>query len=235
MDEGWIKLHRVMQDSPIMRNGKTLQVWLWLLFRAGWIGKKKGAVETKYRIMEDALGLTTRELRTALAALALDDSITLEATRRGMVIVIKKWDFYQMDEKKRQADDRQTTGTMGFSDTELHIPAPKNIRIKERTIAATNPAAKDFTDWFFARYQQAHGLKPMPPVWAWKKCANVVATLGLDEMKRRAENYFTDPLLKTHPLEGLISSPDKWAARRGFGFPDKTTERVQLDRKRTAL
>src|SRR5574343_520427 len=111
MDEGWIKLHRVMQDSHIMRNEKTLQVCLWLLLRAGWIGKKKGAVETKYRIMEYASGLTTRELRTALAALALDDSITLEATRRGMVIVIKKWDFYQMDEKKRQADDRQTKKT----------------------------------------------------------------------------------------------------------------------------
>lgn len=127
-DGGFVKIYRSMlnwewHDDPI-----TMATWMYCLMRANyetqrWHGQivKPGQFVTSLAHMAKDIGISVRQLRTALNHLKSTHELTQTATSRATLITIEKWALYQSAGEKatqratsevtsnRQATDKQPT------------------------------------------------------------------------------------------------------------------------------
>jgi hypothetical protein len=193
----------------------------WVSDRDGIIELEPGQICTGRKKMARLLNLSERQIRSALGLLVNGQIIAIKSTKRYSIITVKNWSKYQSSEiilpSERPTDDQQTT-------TVLRTKELKNI-----------PKASAFTDYFYQKHLEAHGQKPNPPKWVFKACQAPLQALGLQELCRRADNYFADPYTKVHPLPDFINNVDKWIASRPKFTKTGVDQQVQADRKRTAF
>jgi hypothetical protein len=118
--EGWIKLHRKLVNWEWYDDANTFRLFLHLLLKANHKNKKyrgeelkAGTVLTSREKLAIELGLTVRQIRTALNKLKTTNEVTVNSSRKGTVIQIVKYKDYQIIEgkrpEKRPANDQQTT------------------------------------------------------------------------------------------------------------------------------
>ena len=127
-DGGFIKVYRSMlnwewHDDPI-----TVATWMYCLMRANydtqrWHGQiiEPGQFVTSLGHMAKDIGISVRQLRTALNHLKSTHEVTSKATSKATLITIEKWAMYQSAGEKatrlatsqatndRQATDKQPT------------------------------------------------------------------------------------------------------------------------------
>lgn len=102
---GFVKLHRKIMDWRWYKDGIVKSVFIHCLIKAAF---KEGEWQnchincgqfiTSYSRMANELGITIRQLRTALQKLEETGEIARKTTQTHTVISIVKWDFYQKKE-----------------------------------------------------------------------------------------------------------------------------------------
>ena len=121
---GYIKIHRKMLEWGWYDDMNVFKVFMHLLLTANykettWRTEKLKPGQRiigRNQLAED-LGLSIRQVRTALEKLEKTGEITQKSTNKYTVITIEKWINYQLDDKdsdkpttnKRQSNDKPTT------------------------------------------------------------------------------------------------------------------------------
>lgn len=133
---GWVKLNRSMLDWEWYDDTNTKVVFLHLLLTANWEEKryhghviKEGDTVVGLNALAEELGLSVRQVRTALEHLKMTGEITVKATNKFSIVTIENWAKYQVDDLP---SDKQTTNERQTNDIQPTTPKEiKNIRIKE--------------------------------------------------------------------------------------------------------
>jgi DnaD/phage-associated family protein len=118
-NEGFIKLYRKMLEWGWYDDGPTKDVFIHLLLIASYEDKfyrgiplERGQVVTTVKEMEVKLGLTTRQIRTALSKLISTNEVTKKSTSKFTIYTINNYADYQACDKqndKRATNERQTS------------------------------------------------------------------------------------------------------------------------------
>ncbi len=179
-DNGWIKLHRKLLDSPIWANSTPEQktVLITILLSANyeqktwdWNGKEfkvePGQFVTSLQSLQKKCGkkLTPQKLRTSLKRFEKLGFLTIETTNAGSLISITKWDTYQSDddENNKQNNKHLTNGQQTLNKRLTTNKNNKNIRIKEY-------------------------IPPLPPLQ--KKLIEKITDIGLTEFQDKIIEFF---------------------------------------------
>ena len=116
---GWVKLHRSICDWGWRSDPNTMHLFINLLIDANikdgeFMGVQvpRGSLIFGFFVYSKKLGLSVRQLRTALNHLKATSEVTIKTTNKFSIISITNWDEYQGDDKqndKRPTNDRQRT------------------------------------------------------------------------------------------------------------------------------
>lgn len=163
MGEGYVKLYRKLLDWEWYDNQNTKSLFFHCLLKANfrqskWRGQiiPRGAFITSLGNLSKEMGLSVREIRTALNNLKSTSNLTSKTTNKYTLIKVENWALYQSDEiisdkqndkqldnqktNKRQASDKQTT-------TDEECKERKNVKNeKKKDIKASNDAMSVDTD-----------------------------------------------------------------------------------------
>ena len=124
--DGFIFLHRKISDWEWYSDANTMRLFIHCLIKANYKDKqwhgiliKKGSFITSYEKLSIELGLTIRQIRTAIDKLKTTSEITYQSTNQYSIISINNWNKFQEDNKqidnqttiKRQTNDKRMTTT----------------------------------------------------------------------------------------------------------------------------
>lgn len=120
MEQGWIKLHRSLLDWQWASDPNVFLVFTRLLLKANhkdnvWKGIKikRGQVLTGRHELAKEIGISERNIRTALTKLKSTSELTIKPTNKYSVISINNYDHYQQSDQPeandRPASDQQVT------------------------------------------------------------------------------------------------------------------------------
>lgn len=130
---GWIKVHRTLLNSGLIRNPHLCQVWLWCLLNASHkpyetcrgfqlINLNPGQLAATRREIGEALGLSPQTVRSCLEQLKTGKRLTIRSTNKYSIITIVNWDIYQnadapeqqtkTAQPRRQTTNRQQTKSL---------------------------------------------------------------------------------------------------------------------------
>ena len=130
MKQGWVKLHRQITDWEWYTDGNTFRVFLHLLLNANHkdsrykgIIVKRGQILTGRKSLAIALGLSERQVRTAITKLKntgeIDQEKANKTTKSGSIITICNYECYQdNNDMNDQENNNQTTKKRPRSDQE---------------------------------------------------------------------------------------------------------------------
>lgn len=120
--EGWIKLHRDVQNHWIFKNSKYLRAWIYFLFRANYSDNKvlinthtetikRGQFITSLNHLSMDTQMTMQATRTFLNLLVSDNMIVKESNTQLTKITICNYDKYQDIEQtsNKPATNQQQT------------------------------------------------------------------------------------------------------------------------------
>ena len=167
-DRTYIKLFHQMLEWGWYGDTNTFRVFMHILLRANYkeseyLGHKIGAGECVFGRKEWAkkLGLSERQVRTAISHLKSTNEITTKSTNKFTIIHIVKWEFWQIEEGKattkttskksneRPASDQQATTSKESKNTTT-TPTIYDVR----SYVAENNLVID-PDYFFKYYETA--------------------------------------------------------------------------------
>lgn len=158
MQNGWIKLHRVMTEWEWYDDPKVKIVFLHLLLTVNHEKKKwrghivhPGSRITSLAHFSAEIGLSVQQLRTCFKKLESTGEITRKSTNEYTHITIVKWHEYQSSEvtsTSKATNEQQTDNKRATNDQQL-LKNEKNVRMKEEesgALRAPTPSqvAKDF-------------------------------------------------------------------------------------------
>lgn len=181
-DRTYIKIFHKMLDWGWYGDTNTFRVFMHILLRANYreseyLGHKIGAGECVfgYNAWADQLGLSVRQIRTAIDHLKSTNEIRVRATNRFSIITVVKWEFWQIEEghsdkrtTRRATNDRQTSDKQATTSKESKntttIPTIEDVR----EYAKANSLIID-PDYFFKYYETAGWVDNKgKPVKNWK-------------------------------------------------------------------
>ena len=141
MEDGWIKMYRVFLEWEWYSETNMVRLFLHLLLKANFEDKrwrgiviKRGQLVTSISNLHTETRLSERAVRTCLDRLVKTGEIDKQTTSQFTIITICKYEEYQqVEEGKRQTNDRQATNERQTSDkrTTNERQQHKNIRSKE--------------------------------------------------------------------------------------------------------
>lgn len=127
-DRTYLKLFRKLLSWEWYKDTNTFRVFMHILLNAqykpsNYMGHPIGAGECVFgrKKWAEELGLSERQVRTALNHLISTNEVTIKTTNKFSIIHVVKWEFWQVDEgratskttskksNKRPANDQQTT------------------------------------------------------------------------------------------------------------------------------
>lgn len=157
MDEGWIKIHRKMEEKFLPGNFSLMGFAVFLIMRANIKDRKffmngrevlvkRGQYLTGRKKLSALTGHTERELRTFLANLQILEFVTIESTNHYSIITICNYDKYQgRDYKNDQQNDQRPTNDRPTTDHILRREEGNNQDIRAASPPST-PIQKKKSD-----------------------------------------------------------------------------------------
>ena len=135
MAEGFIKLSRKLLEWGWTDDPNVFNVWVHLLLMANWkVGTyhgtkmKPGQLVTSVRKLSEKTGLTTQQIRTALAKLKSTNEIELNQQAFGTLITIIKWAQYQVFE---EVDNKRLTNGLTNNQQTINKQSTNQYRRKK--------------------------------------------------------------------------------------------------------
>jgi DNA replication protein DnaD len=171
MGDGWIKLHRALEEHPVWTGSNSIQrnILITILLMANhkpnkwlWKGEKfevqAGQMITSLESITKKCGndVSIRNVRTALKHFEKLDFLTSKSTNKGRLISIINWDTYQgSNNQDDKQSDKQVTSNRQASDKQVTtIKECKKERKKETN--TPKPPTGDF-DRFWKEYPKKMG------------------------------------------------------------------------------
>lgn len=132
MSEGWIKLHRQIQESKIWNNPVGLKIWLWCLIKANHkecdvlVGRQLVHLNTGQFIFgrftaSEELRQTPSTIRNWIKFLRDDKSLDIKTTNKFSVITILNYKDYQDLDNNLKTNEKQIA-------TDKNVKNVKNIK-----------------------------------------------------------------------------------------------------------
>lgn len=248
---GFIKIHRKVIDWGWYSDPITKAVFLHLLLTANfkdteYRGVKIGTGQTVIglKALADRLGLTTRNVRTALAHLEATGEITKISTNKFTVVTITNWAKYQLCDEQptnnRQTTDKQLTNNRQTTDKQLTTPEEgkneknekndKNEKNVESPLTPLSGELRAAAERWLA-YKQERGQKYKPAglnglvkkmqTEATKYGDHVVAELIDECIANMYQGIIWDrlgrrlPATKAEKLESGYDMLEEWAREQG--------------------
>jgi biotin operon repressor len=116
MSQGWIKLHRELNEWEWYTEPNMVQFFLHCLIKANHSEKKWRGVTVKEgqfisgrKALSSETGLTERAVRTCINKLEKTGELTTTATNKYTLFELNSWKKYQIEPKSDQQDDQQAT------------------------------------------------------------------------------------------------------------------------------
>lgn len=135
---GFVMLHRSIREWEWYTDMNTKAVFIELMLTANFKAKQyrgydipRGAVVTSVASLANTLGLTARNIRTALGHLQTTGEVTISATPKFSIIKLNNWDKYQSGDKQNDSQptsDRQSAGKPSANDRQTTVNQPTNDR-----------------------------------------------------------------------------------------------------------
>lgn len=157
-NSGWIKLHRVILDNPVVtKDSDHFFVWCYLLLNAThklhdtMLGRERitllpGQLITGRDKISEATGVDPSKVRRILKTFKSDQQISQQSTNHGSLISILNWSAYQNNDQEsgqqvtsnRPASDQQVTtiqecknGENGENVRTFSLKEERNARARE--------------------------------------------------------------------------------------------------------
>lgn len=179
MSTGWIKLHRELIKKPIWQCSTPEQkvILITLLMMANhddkeweWRGRKyrckpgEFVTSLKSIVKECGDGVSTQNVRTALARFEKYEFLTSESTNRNRKITITNWEKYQSyDTKSNKATNKQLTSSQQATNKQL--TTNKNDKeCKEVKKGITTTAAQTLSPKEVISMWNAIGVNPIKAI-----------------------------------------------------------------------
>lgn len=123
MNQGWIKLHRKLLDSALMKKGAYLQIWIALLLKANHksnefifndckVVLEPGQLITGRKELSKLTGIHESKVQRILKYLENEHQIEQQTNNKFRYITILNWQSYQSVEQdfEHPANNEQTSG-----------------------------------------------------------------------------------------------------------------------------
>lgn len=164
MDEGYIKLYRSMNKWEWYSDVNTKAVFLHLLLNANLEESRfknhvvpKGSLVIGRKSLAATLGITERNVRTALKHLKMTNEVTIISTNKFSIVTVVNWEKYQANAKRvtnkptneltnnRPTSDQQVTTEKEYKNKEY-----KNIKeeYKEENSPSVSNTMEDIQNLF---------------------------------------------------------------------------------------
>lgn len=135
VSNGYIKLHRKLLDWGWYKDPNTKAVFLHLLLTANfteseYMGVKiyPGQTVIGRKALAETLGMSERNVRTALNHLKSTNEVTIKVTNKFSVVTIVGWEKYQVDDlKPTNKKTSKMTNNRPASDHTIRKKESKNI------------------------------------------------------------------------------------------------------------
>ena len=149
MSTGYIKLHRKVLDSGIMKNHSLWAFWCWCLIKATHkpynitVGFREislipGQFIFGRRMAAEELCMSERKVRTCLNSLKATSKVTIKTTNRYSIITVINWASYQNtvslnDHQNDQQNDQQATSRRPAGDHKQEVKKNKNDKKEKKS------------------------------------------------------------------------------------------------------
>lgn len=165
---GFIKIDRGMLDWGWYDDPSTKIVFLHLLLTANWKereyrGHKLKVGDTVFGVsaLADRLGLSVRQVRTAIQHLEKTGEITVKATNKFSIATLENWAKYQFEEEEatnnRQTKDNQSTTPKERKNIKKYVP-PTLEEVKEYAYEKQSPVDYEYF-WNYYNLSNWDGVK----------------------------------------------------------------------------
>lgn len=141
--KGFVAVPRGLTDWEWYTDANTARVYLHLLLTANWqdkrwqgINVKAGQLVTSQAHLAEQLGLSVRNIRTALEHLQMTGEVTVKIGSKYSLITIKNYDSITATDRLA---DRQTTGDRQASDNNLTMNTMNTMKTRLESSAAEPP------------------------------------------------------------------------------------------------
>ena len=148
---GYVKLHRKLLDWGWYKDPNTKAVFLHLLLTANfteseYMGVKiyPGQTVIGRKALAETLGMSERNVRTALNHLKSTNEVTIKVTNKFSVVTIVGWEKYQVDERKpTNKPTNKMTNNRPASD---HTIRKKELKNRESAHAPSFEEVRDYVN-----------------------------------------------------------------------------------------
>jgi hypothetical protein len=118
-NQGWIKLHRKLLESPIFKDALAFQLWVYILLKANhkdgncligntMVDIKRGELLTGRKSLSEATGLNESKVRRLLKLFENSEKVTIKKTTKYSIISIVNYSDYQ-ESDQQPTNNRPTT------------------------------------------------------------------------------------------------------------------------------
>ena len=171
-DNGYIKIFRKMLGWEWYDETNTVRVFLHCLLRASWkdnnwrgIEVKRGSFITSRQSLSRELGLSEREVRTALEHLESTNEVTRCAYPKYTVITVVKYDDYQsIDQQNDQETSNKKTNKRPSTD---QVPTTDEESNKEKNKKNTKEPKPPHRGWELVHPYDAEWWREHHPADGW--------------------------------------------------------------------
>jgi hypothetical protein len=159
-NKGWVRFYRKSIDSSVWVNPIIWMVWSWCLLKANHQTKKfpfngndilveEGSFITGIERAIKELPLTRQNYRTAIKYLQKSERLTIKSTNKFTLIIINKWQEYQLDNtqsNKPLTNEQQTTNKpLTTNKNDKNDKNENNIILSEHS-SQISPLIKEFEE-----------------------------------------------------------------------------------------
>ena len=213
MDGNYIKLSRGLLEWEWYTDINTTRLFIHMLLKANWKdGNFKGTTVPRGSFvssigkLSSEIGLTEREIRTAISHLKMTGEVTSKTANRFTVFTVVKYDLYQTNDKqnvsqepvKRQPNDILTTT----------IEEKKEGK-KGRKTPPVSPVER------FVDFAAAYPKKCTGYLVETEYCDAVLAGVPEEDLIRAAKNYAV-VCRREKTAERYIKKPENWLRENLF-------------------
>ena len=155
--EGWIKLHRNLQNWEWYQDSKMVHLFYHLMLKANhkegnWrgINVKRGQLITGRKRLSEETGISEQSIRTCLRNLEKTGEITMQPTRRYSVLTICKYDEYQdeTNEGNQHSNQQRTMNKPAKNQALATNKNDKKENNENNEKEAVPPSLQDVLDYF---------------------------------------------------------------------------------------
>ena len=152
-EQGFIKIYRSMFQWDWWDDINTFRLFITILLMANWQPKKwhgkkipRGSFWTSLNTLSKRSGLSVQEVRTALEKLSSTNEITIKATKRGRLITVVNYDFYQDDDRKstKKTTNRATNNQQSTNKVSTITKEVKEVKELKNNVVVVPKTTKEF-------------------------------------------------------------------------------------------